>query len=179
RDRRRGRQAGRVDHRWSGRYEPAAELAAHRPHAGLPAPQPVQAEHGNHHHLIARLRKSSQTIGGRVSVAAERVEEGAASAKLEDIDEFRRRVHQFLLATVPRRSESLDDEGIAPGGVHGSSAELVASVKAYQAALFDANLAGLTWPVEYGGQGLVARHQKVFNEEAAAFEVTTRIVGIG
>lgn len=68
---------------------------------------------------------------------------------------------------------------MATGGVHSSTADFVTAVKSYQAKLFDAGLAGLTWPVEYGGQGLGAVYQRVFNEEAAEFEVTSRIVGIG
>jgi alkylation response protein AidB-like acyl-CoA dehydrogenase len=33
--------------------------------------------------------------------------------------------------------------------------------------------------VEFGGRGLPARYQQVFNEEAAGFHVTSRVVGIG
>ena len=66
-----------------------------------------------------------------------------------DVDEagFRRRVRAFLQANVPTRSDG--DGGRRPAGPEG-----VAAARAYQAALYEAGLAGLTWPQEYGGQGL-------------------------
>ena len=39
----------------------------------------------------------------------------------------------------------------------------------FQRHLFDAGLAGLTVPREYGGQGLTRRHVEIFNEEAVDF----------
>ena len=39
----------------------------------------------------------------------------------------------------------------------------------FQRRLFDSRLAGLTVPVEYGGQGLSRRHHEIFNEEAVDF----------
>ncbi len=40
-----------------------------------------------------------------------------------------------------------------------------------QRALFDAGYAGITWPVEYGGQGLTPAHERAFLEEAAGHEL--------
>ncbi len=56
----------------------------------------------------------------------------------------------------------------------------VATQKAFQAALADAGLAGLTWPKPWG-QGLTPEHQRVFNEEAAGYELPTTayIIGLG
>ena len=53
--------------------------------------------------------------------------------------------------------------------------------KAFQNALADAGLAALTYPVEAGGAGLDAEHQKVFDEESADYEMPSRqfMVGIG
>lgn len=42
----------------------------------------------------------------------------------------------------------------------------VARAKAYRAALFDAGLAGLDYPTEFGGQGLSGDHLAVFAEES-------------
>ena len=52
--------------------------------------------------------------------------------------------------------------------------------KAFQAALADAGLAGLTWPKPWG-QGLTPEHQRVFNEEAAGYDLPTTayIIGLG
>ena len=95
-------------------------------------------------------------------------------------EELAGRIRSFLEAHVPRRRLIVDDDvGISAGGVHDSSPELVAMVRAYQRALFDSGLAGLTWPKEFGGQGLDARAQFIFNNEAAEYDVPTRVVGIG
>ena len=48
---------------------------------------------------------------------------------------------------------------------------LVAEARVTQRALFDAGLAGLTWPVAYGGQGLDIDHHRVFWEEAATYDL--------
>jgi len=50
---------------------------------------------------------------------------------------------------------------------------------AYQQALADAGLAGITYPVEYGGAGLTVEHQRVFNEEAEGFESPASLFMIG
>ena len=81
-----------------------------------------------------------------------------------DEEDFRARVRAFLEThahradagepTVDRRS--LDNTGVT-------------EARAYQAALYDAGLAGLTWPRAYGGQGLPARYQTIFNEESTGY----------
>ena len=73
--------------------------------------------------------------------------------------EFRERVRAFLVAHCVRRVESRDTPMLDDR----------ATAVAFQRALYDAGLAGLTVPAEYGGQGLSRRHQEVFNEEAVDF----------
>ena len=51
--------------------------------------------------------------------------------------------------------------------------------KEFQAALFDAGFAGITWPKEVGGQGLGPAHQQVFSEEAAELDLPTYPLTIG
>jgi len=58
-------------------------------------------------------------------------------------------------------------------------AELVAWATSYQAHLYDAGLAALTWPVAYGGRGLSAAHQTIFNEEAAELDLPSGVFTIG
>src|SRR5919112_3533272 len=96
-----------------------------------------------------------------------------------ELAEFRRRCRDFLAANAKplRRRQPGDDEDD-----HVAAAEAAADVpgaKRYQAALYDAGLAGITWPVEVGGQGLTAEHQRVFNEEAAGYETPTGAYTIG
>lgn len=45
------------------------------------------------------------------------------------------------------------------------------AVRAWQRKLFDAGLAGLTYPKEYGGRGGQPWHERIYNEEAAAYAV--------
>jgi alkylation response protein AidB-like acyl-CoA dehydrogenase len=66
--------------------------------------------------------------------------------------------------------------GHAPSGA-GSDPLQVA--KEFQAALFDAGFAGITWPTEVGGQGLGPAHQQVFSEEAAELDLPTYPLTIG
>lgn len=48
----------------------------------------------------------------------------------------------------------------------------------FQQAVFEAGLAGLTYPVEYGGQGLTQEHQAIWREEASKFPLMTRTLSI-
>ncbi|GAB3291354.1 acyl-CoA dehydrogenase family protein [Parasphingorhabdus pacifica] len=50
---------------------------------------------------------------------------------------------------------------------------LLSGAKRLQAALFDAGLAGITWPAEFGGQGLTAAEEQVFRQEASHYELPT------
>ena len=73
--------------------------------------------------------------------------------------EFRERVRTFLVEHCMRRVESrdtpmLDDRTTA---------------MTFQRRLFDCGLAGITVPVEYGGQGLSRRYHEILNEEAVDF----------
>jgi alkylation response protein AidB-like acyl-CoA dehydrogenase len=94
-----------------------------------------------------------------------------------DEEDFRTRVGAFLAAhaspvgagepLLDRRA--LDDQAVA-------------AARAYQAALYDAGLAGLTWPREYGGRGLPARYQTILNEESTGYvtpAAAVYVIGFG
>jgi alkylation response protein AidB-like acyl-CoA dehydrogenase len=51
--------------------------------------------------------------------------------------------------------------------------EALAAARVFQRALADSRLAGLTYPVEYGGQGLTTVHERIWREEAAEFPLQT------
>jgi alkylation response protein AidB-like acyl-CoA dehydrogenase len=87
----------------------------------------------------------------------------------ESLAEFRVRVREWFAQHVE-----------LTGGA-GESMEGVESARRFQTALFDAGLAGLTWPEEYGGQGLTLAHQLAFNEEAEPYVVPTMplLIGLG
>ncbi|MEY2425615.1 MAG: hypothetical protein QOI61_1187 [Actinomycetota bacterium] len=94
----------------------------------------------------------------------------------DELTEFRHKVRSFLAEHAPKRAARGDDDGAAS---EATIADL-ATQRAYQAALADAGLAGLTWPTPWG-QGLTPEHQRVFNEEAAGYVLPTTayIIGLG
>ena len=79
-----------------------------------------------------------------------------------DVDQFRQEARRWILANLePRRPLAERD---ATGE---RTAEDFAAARALQRRLFDAGYAGLSFPVEYGGRGLTAVHERAFREEAA------------
>jgi len=93
---------------------------------------------------------------------------------------FRGRVRGWLTENAERR-DAVSDSGHAADDHEGESLRAVEVAKDFQAKLFDAKLAGLSWPTVYGGQGLTAEHERVFNEEAADYVIPTGpfIIGLG
>ncbi len=57
--------------------------------------------------------------------------------------------------------------------------EIIAARRAWQGALAEAGLAGVTWPQEYGGQGLGPIEQVIVNQEIAAAGVPGILDAIG
>ena len=99
-----------------------------------------------------------------------------------ELAEFRKRCRAFLEANAKKRQvrkPAADDEDDAPDELAQAEGGNLEAARTYQAALFDAGLAGITWPKEVGGQGLSNDHQRVFNEEAADFEAPTGVYTIG
>jgi alkylation response protein AidB-like acyl-CoA dehydrogenase len=96
------------------------------------------------------------------------------SEELESLEDFRQRARSFIRANLRRVSpEELRWER----NVNDDEAEL-ATIKRdreLQRMLFDAGLAGICFPREYGGQGLSHEHQKVLNEEFAGYEYPLRV----
>jgi alkylation response protein AidB-like acyl-CoA dehydrogenase len=87
---------------------------------------------------------------------------------------FRDRARSWLAANAPRRSDAADPDG--EPRVTGLRAQ-----KEFQAKLYDAGLAGLTWPAEYGGQGLTHAEQIAFSQEARDYALPTGafLIGLG
>jgi len=95
-----------------------------------------------------------------------------------DEESFRARVRGFLgkHASLKAAAEESADLGPTEGPAQGRA---LAAAHDYQAALYDAGLAALTWPKDYGGQGLSGRYQTIFNEEAADYITPDGIYTIG
>jgi alkylation response protein AidB-like acyl-CoA dehydrogenase len=87
---------------------------------------------------------------------------------------FQERVRSFLVSHAVDRGASVDEMEVPDDGL-----SAVDRAKAFQKAKFDAGLAGLTWPTEYGGQGLDGSFQTLYNDEASSFVTPDFIFTIG
>ncbi len=95
--------------------------------------------------------------------------------EMEDIAAFRARARAFIRANLrpadpdqmvgPLRNERTDEEELAA----------VAREREVQRLLFDAGLAGICFPTEYGGQGLTRDHQRALNQELVGYEYPSRL----
>jgi alkylation response protein AidB-like acyl-CoA dehydrogenase len=86
-------------------------------------------------------------------------------------DDFRARARAWLAANAPRRSSGEDD------GESGQTT--LADQKAFQAKLYDAGFAGITWPKEYGGQGLTGAEQIAWSQESRDYDLPNGAFFIG
>ena len=97
----------------------------------------------------------------------------ATSADPVDLDAFGRRCREWLAANLtPVSNVSLEEAESVP---------TVETARKVQALLFDGGFAGISWPTEYGGQGLTMTHQRIFNDAAADYFIPTGpiIIGLG
>jgi alkylation response protein AidB-like acyl-CoA dehydrogenase len=87
--------------------------------------------------------------------------------------DFRSRARAWLKEHAPQRGG--DDELSESGGTD------IPTQKKFQASLYDAGFAGITWPKEYGGQGLTNAEQIAFSAEAREYALPTGafLIGLG
>ncbi len=83
-----------------------------------------------------------------------------------DLEAYRTQARQWLEDNLERR-----DPNVGPSlrGIDHKTVEGIALERVIQRKLFDAGYAGITWPKEYGGQGLTPAHDAVFAEESRPF----------
>lgn len=89
-----------------------------------------------------------------------------------DLEDYRSEVRAWLADNVPRAKDRSSD------AVRQSRSDRLADGKAIQQELFAAGYAGITFPVEYGGQGLSQDHERVFNEEALGYDMPSTNFGV-
>ena len=101
---------------------------------------------------------------GTVAVVAETemTPQPATDDSFADEAEFTARVEGFLADHCSRISDPANDESEAHGLVR---------TRAFQRALVDAGLAGLTYPTQLGGAGLTPLHQEVFTRVSAGWRL--------
>jgi len=90
-------------------------------------------------------------------------------------DDFRARARAWLAANAPHRGSG-DDEAEAEAR---GQAAMLAEQKAFQAKLHEAGFAGITWPKEYGGQGLTGAEQIAWSQESRDYDLPTGAFFIG
>src|SRR5215472_9926283 len=86
------------------------------------------------------------------------------STEATDLEEFRLRARTWLADNMERREGPFRRHEIDY-----YTPEVVAANRARQRKLFDGGFAGLTWPKEYGGQGLPGAYEAVFAEESSPY----------
>src|SRR3546814_17076850 len=92
---------------------------------------------------------------------------------MEDVESFRQRTRAFVRENLKPvgaviaslRADRSDEEELA----------IAAREREVQRMLFDAGLAGICMPREYGGQGLKPANQRVLNEELHGYEYPSRL----
>jgi alkylation response protein AidB-like acyl-CoA dehydrogenase len=82
----------------------------------------------------------------------------------DDVARYRAQARAWLADNLERRAA-----GAAALARGHSSVESVATQRPVQRKLYDAGYAGISWPAEYGGQGLSTAHERAFAEEALAY----------
>jgi alkylation response protein AidB-like acyl-CoA dehydrogenase len=89
--------------------------------------------------------------------------------------EFRAKARAFL----DKHLERLDPNAAEVGEMETESRDDIAWAKRWQATKYDAGWAVLTWPKEFGGQGLGRLENVIFNQEEAKYRTPPGIYGIG
>jgi alkylation response protein AidB-like acyl-CoA dehydrogenase len=80
---------------------------------------------------------------------------------------YREQVRTWLSDNLQRRPEAAGARQVR--GISHTSVADVAAQRPLQRKVYEGGYAGITWPTEYGGQGLTDAHERVFNEEARAY----------
>jgi alkylation response protein AidB-like acyl-CoA dehydrogenase len=94
---------------------------------------------------------------------------------LEDVEEFRLRARRFVQANLAPASSAITISPLRNFRADEQELAEVAREREVQRMLFDANLAGICFPKEFGGQGLTPAHQVALNEELVGYEFPARL----
>jgi alkylation response protein AidB-like acyl-CoA dehydrogenase len=86
---------------------------------------------------------------------------------------FRAEVREWLAANAKPRS------GTGDWSRNSEHPDYVENCKRWQHTLYEGGWGAITWPVEYGGRGLSGWHQSMFNQEAAAYDVSIGAFAVG
>jgi alkylation response protein AidB-like acyl-CoA dehydrogenase len=97
---------------------------------------------------------------------------------------FRSDVHAWLEANAPKKGDPDDFSAIhivsasTPEEYEALERRAMAVTGGWQRKLFDAGLAGRSWPVEYGGQGAPSWQDEVVADEQSRYGVSTKMLAV-
>jgi alkylation response protein AidB-like acyl-CoA dehydrogenase len=91
-----------------------------------------------------------------------------SSAEAISVEDFRAEVRAWLEANLQRQPADAP-----PRGGEAVTDEQVAASRVIQRRMAAAGYAGISFPVEYGGRGLTADHERVWREETRGYVVPT------
>ena len=88
--------------------------------------------------------------------------------EMESVESFRLRVREWLADNMEKGGRGL----LALRAAQSDEDELagIAHARELQRRYYDAGFAGICFPKEYGGQGLLPAHQRAFNQEVTGYE---------
>jgi alkylation response protein AidB-like acyl-CoA dehydrogenase len=84
------------------------------------------------------------------------------------LDEYRARAREWVAQNLERRAAG-ETGALRPWDAGDDRIEYFTAQRALQRRLYEAGYAGITWPKEYGGQGLSQEYERAFNQEARGF----------
>jgi alkylation response protein AidB-like acyl-CoA dehydrogenase len=89
--------------------------------------------------------------------------------ELTDLDAYRARAREWIEAHL--EPKPLHEEVLSDAFGAYKSEETIAEERSLQRTLYDGGWAGISWPSEYGGQGLSPAHERAFAEEARDYRL--------
>jgi alkylation response protein AidB-like acyl-CoA dehydrogenase len=95
--------------------------------------------------------------------------------EVEDVEKFRLRARAWVRANLGPADPRVM-VGVNKGLTEAEELAAVAHERDLQRKFFDAGLAGICVPREYGGQGLTPTHQQILREEMAGYEYPSRFM---
>src|SRR5882724_1728673 len=87
------------------------------------------------------------------------------------VDEFRAKAREWLAANCARKDAAAIAATGSLRGLHEFTKDEIDAERPKQKRLYEAGFAGITWPREFGGQGLSPLHERAFMEESRGYEL--------
>jgi alkylation response protein AidB-like acyl-CoA dehydrogenase len=87
------------------------------------------------------------------------------------VDDYRARARAWLAANCERKDPAAIAAGGSLRGHHEFTRQEIDAERPKQKHLYESGFAGITWPKEFGGQGLTDQHERAFVEESLPYQL--------